>query len=229
MDWLLWEVAGSAGGWRWCAVRARERLRACAEQVLQLKNVRCHYTLMNQRRRRRRKRGRREEVRVAKRTKRTCGGEKQRRNKRRGTAANEEDAFRNGLGRVCGEPVARQWVRRSGSKRLFLSSEFPGSRLAAIPGTGVTFPAEPTEQGERGGGPCAHTHALMHMHVSKPHTRTPTLTHTHCAGILTPPFALSFSFQPDKQCDAFTHTVTLTYTQTHTCMPTCMCVKLCLT
>lgn len=25
-----------------------------------------------------------------------------------GTAANEEDAFRNGLGRVCGEPVARQ-------------------------------------------------------------------------------------------------------------------------
>lgn len=46
----------------------------------------------------------------------------------------------------CGEPVARQRVHRSGSKRLFLSSMFPGSRLAAIPGTGVTFPAEPTEQ-----------------------------------------------------------------------------------
>lgn len=31
-------------------------------------------------------------------------------------------------------------------KYLFMSSEFPGSRLAAIPGTGVTFPPEPTEQ-----------------------------------------------------------------------------------
>lgn len=27
---------------------------------------------------------------------------------RAGTVANEEDAFREGLGRVCGEPVARQ-------------------------------------------------------------------------------------------------------------------------
>lgn len=28
---------------------ARERLRACAEQVLQLNNVRCHYALMSKR------------------------------------------------------------------------------------------------------------------------------------------------------------------------------------
>lgn len=47
---------------------------------------------------------------------RTCGWRTQRRNKRRGregrrrvaTLANEEYAFRNGLGRVCGEPVARR-------------------------------------------------------------------------------------------------------------------------
>lgn len=88
-------------------------------------------------------------------------------------------------------------MRRSGSKRLFLSSEFPGSRLAAIPGTGVTFPAEPTEQGERGGGPCAltrthtHSHALLHMQICKPHMWTPTLTRARCAGMLTPPFLFS--------------------------------------
>lgn len=88
-------------------------------------------------------------------------------------------------------------MRRSGSKCLFLSSEFPGSRLAAIPGTGVTFPAEPTKQGEKGGGGAMCTHALLHMHISKPRMRTPTLMHARCAGMLTPSFALSFSFQSD--------------------------------
>lgn len=39
--------------------------------------------------------------------KRTCG-EKGEKKRRAGMAANEEDAFRNGLGRVCGETVARR-------------------------------------------------------------------------------------------------------------------------
>lgn len=61
----------------------------------------------------------------------------------------------------------------SGSKCLFLSSEFPGSRLAAIPGTGVTFPPEPNEQKERGvpwGGGGTNMRAQLHMHMSMSHT-----------------------------------------------------------
>lgn len=54
---------------------------------------------------------------------------------------------------------------RSGSQRLFLSSEFPGSRLAAIPGTGVTFPPELTEQGNGG----VNMRAILHILGSKPH------------------------------------------------------------
>lgn len=43
------------------------------------------------------------------------------------------------------EPVAWQPAQRSGGKRLFLSSQFLGSRLAAIPGARVTLPT-PTER-----------------------------------------------------------------------------------
>lgn len=70
------------------------------------------------------------------------------------------------FGWVWGEPVAKRWARRSGSKHLFLSSEFPGSRLAAIPGTGVTFPAALSREGGR-----SRVHTPLQM--SEAHTQTP--------------------------------------------------------
>lgn len=73
-------------------------------------------------------------------------------------------------------------MRRSGSKCLFLSSEFPGSRLAAIPGTGVTFPAEPTKQGEKGRGGGGHVHArtAAHAHKQTTHADTHTYARSMC-------------------------------------------------
>lgn len=63
----------------------------------------------------RRRRGQGEEARVAKKNKKYIWREeteekqeKREGRRRAGMAANEEGAFRNGLGRVCGEPVARQ-------------------------------------------------------------------------------------------------------------------------
>lgn len=58
---------------------ARERPPACTEQVLQLRNVRCHYALMNQRKKKKKERLRRgqEEVREQK-------GHMEGKNKRRG-------------------------------------------------------------------------------------------------------------------------------------------------
>lgn len=174
----------------------------------------------------RRRRGQGEEARVAKKNKKYIWREeteekqeKREGRRRAGMAANEEGAFRNGLGRVCGEPVARQWVCRSGSKRLFLSSEFPGSRLAAIPGTGVTFPPVPTEQGERGGGPwtCAHYCTCTQANHTCEHPRLRTLNVEACSHphLLT----LSFSFQTDAQMWCI-HTHTQSHLRIHTCMAT---------
>lgn len=80
--------------------------------MLQLKSVRCHDEPEEEEgeakwRRSESRRGQKghEEGRKA-------GGKKKKeiRKERRksGTAVNEEDAFRKGLGRVCGEPVARR-------------------------------------------------------------------------------------------------------------------------
>lgn len=106
------------------------------------------------------------------------------------------DAFRNGLGKACGEPVARQWACCSGSKCLFLSSEFPGSRMAAIPGTGVAFPTEPNERRKEEchvGGVWGRGGKNMpaQLHMSKPCMWTPTDMHAKCGGALTPPFVNS--------------------------------------
>lgn len=73
--------------------------------MLQL-NVRCHYTLMNRREEKREEKVRRRGQSCHK-NKRTCG-EKREKRRRAEMAADEEDAFRNGLGQVCGEPVARR-------------------------------------------------------------------------------------------------------------------------
>lgn len=116
----------------------RQRLHVCAQQVLQRKISQVPSPSRS--------------FRLRRMTKCACGGKK--RGKREGgereRQRSKKTPLENGLGKVCGEPVARQWVCCSGSKCLFLSSEFPGSRLAAIPGTGVTFPPEPNEQRERG-------------------------------------------------------------------------------
>lgn len=105
-----------------------------------------------------------------------------------GTLVNEEDGFRTALGRVRREPVARRRVCRKGSECLFLLSEFPGFRLAAIPGTRVTLPAEPNERGGRRGGRRAFTHTNSHRRT---HTVAHAYTRTPCDGTLTPTVALS--------------------------------------
>lgn len=117
-------------------------------------------------------------------------------------------------------------MRRSGSKRLFLSSEFPGSRLAAIPGTGVTFPAEPTAQGGTGGGTHSrththtksihtHTHGHSMLHMSVTHAWTPTLTHTCVQACSQPRLHVQSLFKLINKRDVFTHTHTVLQTHTY--------------
>lgn len=191
MEWHLWKEAGSTGGWQWCEVCARERegetacwsgagVTAGKRQV----PLRIDKAAGEEEEGETEQRG----SELPKRTKRTGGGKRQRRNQRSIREGGEQwgqwtkkTPLENGLGRVCGEPVARQWVRRSGSKCLFLSSEFPGSRLAAIPGTGVTFPAEPTKQGEKGrGGGHVHARTAAHAHKQTTHADTHTYARSMC-------------------------------------------------
>lgn len=138
------------------------------------------------------------------------GESRQREEKRReaGTLTNEEDDFRNASGRVCGEPVARRWERRSGSKCLFLSFEFPGSGLAAIPGTGVTFPAEPNEQGgkEKGG---VHSHQRTHTYTDT-HAYTLSMcrhAHTHIFNLIFP-FKVNWTYLTKTHLNVYVQTPT---------------------
>lgn len=103
-------------------------------------------------------------------------------------------------------------MRRSGSKRLFLSSEFPGSRLAAIPGTGVTFPAELTEQGGWGGH--LRTHTLAHEQTT--HVDAHTYAHFMCKHAHTTICALVlFSKRLNKYEILYSHTITNTHFNVH--------------
>lgn len=96
------------------------------------------------------------------------------------SSVTEEDVLSSSAGgKQCEEPVARQPAQHSGRKRLFLSLQFPGSRLAAIPGARTTLLPPPTHwRGVRAGCSEETLSNISHLH---PHTHTHSQTHRTCA------------------------------------------------